>query len=550
MRRLVAWWPALVLVALAVWVVAPMYRELWWQSHENIWYPVRVHEYLRSWEAGTWYPRWCPNLYGGYGYPFLNYYAPGTYFGGAVVTKLFGLTTSEGLKALIVFVTAVSVVGVYGAMRGEVKRSDAAFVGAAIYVLLPYRCADLFWRGDLAEYSAYCIVPFVLWGYRAIGRTSGRARTLAACGAALAHAATLMTHTLLGMFTTELVGLYLLHVLWRERRVRGEVLLLGVTMLLAIALAAVYIGPAFFERKLVHLERISQAQFTPWQNALTRPMLFAPWLSPSWPFFGGAALWFILLLVPGTRRAAGTRRGRFGTAIVMVLLCLPGVVLAWKALPFGAEVQFPWRLLGFVGLFTALGIAQLWALLLPKRPAVVAVALLVTVPLVHWVRDYRVVALERFIPWGDKAIRDEFATSTAMNEYWPARASIDPPWPRRADAWSETPGIEVTSVRRSPLALELDVNATIPGTVAVGTFGFQGWKLEMLEGPARPVFRFSYGDGLQRLKVLLPGHYRLVIRWSLTRFRLFAALLSALALVALYPLLRTVTPRTRSETVP
>ena len=30
--------------------------------------------------GGDWYPRWFPQQYGGYGYPTLNFYAPGLYY--------------------------------------------------------------------------------------------------------------------------------------------------------------------------------------------------------------------------------------------------------------------------------------------------------------------------------------------------------------------------------------------------------------------------------------------------------------------------------------
>src|SRR5207302_8333367 len=122
----------------------------WWASHEKYWYPVRVAEYVAAWRAGAWYPRWCPDLFGGYGYPFFNYYPPGVFaFAGALVA--LGLSTTAALKATVAAFACAGGAGAFGLIRGETRRSDAALVGALVFVALPYRATDLFVRGDLAE---------------------------------------------------------------------------------------------------------------------------------------------------------------------------------------------------------------------------------------------------------------------------------------------------------------------------------------------------------------------------------------------------------------
>ena len=59
--------------------------------------------------AGEWYPRWTPDLYGGYGYPTFVFYAPATYY----LLLAVALLPGAGLA------TAFQVVGAARGVRGR-----------------------------------------------------------------------------------------------------------------------------------------------------------------------------------------------------------------------------------------------------------------------------------------------------------------------------------------------------------------------------------------------------------------------------------------------
>lgn len=544
-RFVIAWWPGLLLAIASMWVVSPMYDVDWWGSHESYWYPVRVHEYLESWRAGVWYPRWCPNLYGGYGYPFLHYYAPGVYFSGALTSQVGGVGPLLGLKIVMTVMTAASAVGAYGWMRSETRRIDAAFLGAACFVFLPYRCTDLFARGDLAEYAAYCLIPFVAWSYRAITWSSGRRTVLATTAAALMHAGVLLTHTLMGMLTTELVGLYVLVLLVRRRRRAAT---LAITALVfAIALAAIYVVPAFFERKLVLLERVTQAGYTPWQNPVSFDLFVNPFFTPGWPFLVGGSLWLVSFAIPRARSAAVRAAIPWAIAVALAVLMLPHVVSIWKLLPFGAEVQFPWRLLGFIGLFSALGIAMWWAELLPASLSTNVAVLVLALALTQLLAAQRQVAPIGPVPLSSEVLRSQIASSTVMDEYLPRHVLAPPLEPRTRLAWPTEPGVGVLARELDGLHYELEISAPGPAVVAVGVFGFRGWHLRTLEGPARARLRIQQGNGLLHVHVPEAGRYRVLLYFGQTPLRIAATCLSVLALLTLLPVVWLVARRERAD---
>lgn len=530
-----AWWPAFVLALASIWVVQPMHDVNWWQSHENIWYPVRVHEYLLSWDAGVWYPRWCPNFYGGYGYPFLNYYAPGVYFFGALISRIASVDPFAALKLLVTLATMTSSFGVYGLLRSETRRTDAALLGAACYVFLPYRCTDLFARGDLAEYCAYCVVPFVVWSYRALARSSGRRAALIACAAALSHACVLLSHTLLGMLTTDLVGLYAVALCLRKQH--RIALLAGAAMLFGIAIASVYLLPAFAERNLVFIERVTDGNYVPWQRFVPLGSLLDPFYTPGWAFFLGLAGWLASLAVPRARRAAIASAIPWLVAVAMLVVSFPHIVLIWKVIPFGGKVQFAWRLLGYVGLFTALGIAIWWAQLVPPRWYAMVAAIVLCLPMPALLSAQRRVVLEPVVPMTDAQIRATFATSTAMDEYLPRRVGHAPPGPVTRPAWGDDVSVRVAGRQLDGLHHEVEIDTPGPSRVTVPVFGFRGWQVRTLEGPVPAELRVDKDDGLVRVLVPKAGHYKVVVYFGQVWFRVFAAVLSVLALLALYPVL-------------
>ena len=78
-----AWLPGLALLLL---LTVPAWGPLLhpgfslWQVYDGNLH-LRRALFLREMIAGgDWYPRWFPQQFGGYGYPTLNFYAPGLYY--------------------------------------------------------------------------------------------------------------------------------------------------------------------------------------------------------------------------------------------------------------------------------------------------------------------------------------------------------------------------------------------------------------------------------------------------------------------------------------
>ena len=112
--------------------------------------------------AGEWYPRWTPDLYGGYGYPTFAFYAPATYYLLLAVALLPGAGLATAFQ-VVGARAAAFVVGVYALGWALWRNAPAARSrGAASYA--PYALAvNLFVRGAVPEVAGLALLAWLLW---------------------------------------------------------------------------------------------------------------------------------------------------------------------------------------------------------------------------------------------------------------------------------------------------------------------------------------------------------------------------------------------------
>ena len=123
---------------------------------------AQLGEALRG---GAGYVRWAPDLWYGYGYPIFNYYSPLTYYLANLFT-LFGLGIVDAVKAVFVLGLFGAAAGMYVLVRSN-WGARAGIIAAAAYVLSPYLLfIDPHMRGDLAEFFALALFPWLLWAFQ------------------------------------------------------------------------------------------------------------------------------------------------------------------------------------------------------------------------------------------------------------------------------------------------------------------------------------------------------------------------------------------------
>ena len=531
--------------------------------------------------SGDLYPRWLMDMNSGLGSPTFFYYGCVPYYISSVFEALvpyrdygwpaLGLSTSLALVA--------SGLAAYFWLREGVPRSPA-FVGAALYMLLPYHLkVDYLQRFAFAEFWAFVWLPLILlYTHRCIG---GERRAIVPL--AVSYALLAMTHAPSTLLFSPVPVVYAGFMSEPHKRWRGLARVV-VGLFLGGLLASIYLIPALTMQGAASIGEMMQ-EFGFYANSFlfthARPVL--PRMSENFAnyFMGvraaiGVVTAFTGALVVGgllavlllsrtsgnsvrDRAIAETYRRYRGVAqfwgaltVIAFLMMMPLSRPVWDALPLLQNVQFPWRInivlvcaaaatisVASAALMeylrrrragsedTAWSTLALSVLVLAAPTALFAGQIFDTVQLIDWSRS-----AERTIP--DSILYRDY------REYRPRDVSSAVFTPEnvrrlgetlpRAELREGTGSVRVVSWR--PRHIVLAVSATSDARIRIKQFYFAGWSARSSDGAEVFPVSASEPESLVTIRVP-PGQHTVDLSLDASVPERAGAALSALALLAL-----------------
>ena len=310
-------------------------------THDSFWIDISwSQQFTALLRQGNLYPRWLPWSYGGLGSPAFYYYAPLS-FHLAGLFGLLGLPTYGALLAAFGVAWFASGATMYAWLKG---RTPAPFVGALVYMVLPYHVMDFYGRGALAEFCAFAIAPLVALGVRhAIEQK--KAVLLSA-----AYATLILTH----LPTAVIVSVLLIapYSAWSARSDLARLIAVARGVTGGIAGAAIYLIPALTLQAYSSVGALWNVRFLQPANwSLLHPDM---WVSKSYVlmFAGLALITGVAAIILG-----GRRWNFWALWTAVICLIVAGLVPGFWSLPVIKAVQFPWRAL----LLAEFGLATLAA---------------------------------------------------------------------------------------------------------------------------------------------------------------------------------------------
>ncbi|MFH1601737.1 MAG: 6-pyruvoyl-tetrahydropterin synthase-related protein [Candidatus Shapirobacteria bacterium] len=318
--------------------------------------------------------RWVPDMGFGYGYPLFNFYPPLPYYLGEVF-HLIGFSLISSVK--IVFIVEIFL----GAFFMYLLASHfwgrwGGLLGSVFYTWVPYHALDIFVRGALSEFMAVAFFPAIFW---IIAEIINKGKKKHFPLLALFYGALLLSHNIMAMLFTPLIGLWIIFLLLvREKRDFKLLLKIILAGFWGLGLAAFFTLPAFWEKGLVHVETMFMGYFNYLAHYTSLKQLF---LDRFWGF--GASVWgpedgmsfqlghlhwILPLIILGlaiflyfkskTKKMKSKNKHFlllvsfcFILALGIIFLTHPRSVFIWKALPFLEYLQFPWRFLAIATFF-------------------------------------------------------------------------------------------------------------------------------------------------------------------------------------------------------
>jgi len=229
--------------------------------------------------------------------------------------------------------------------------------------------------------------------------------------------------------------------------------------------------------------------------------------------------------------------GWMALTFLLVGLTLPPAHWFWEPgrVPLSQFIQFPWRLLGPASLTSsvALGIALAHSRLSESVKGGVAVICATGFFLfTSWPFLTQNEISQRGTPRDPDSIRTGMHSATDANEYHPLSAGQLPSEPR-GDLVQSSDGalVQFTSSDGSHHSLGLKAERA-NAQVKLGVYYFPGWTMKTLSGPTKAELSVDE-NGRLKIRLPLPGEYRLRVRYGASPAGVVGGWLSALSALAL-----------------
>jgi hypothetical protein len=473
---------AAAVAVIAILLFLPLFGREGFSSHEGSNPYYRVLMYQSAIADGRWLPQSFPLLFRGAGYAFPRFYPP---FGNLLAVGLTAMTGNvvAGVHFSYLLSVVLSALAMYLLLLHLTANRPIALLGAFAYVSFPYRFEDVFVRGALAECWSFVWYPLIVLGGLRVLQGARAPWYLP-----LAFGGLVLSHPQMGLYFLTLCALLLLtYRPWPTARQLGTIV---IAVLLGLGVSAWFWLPQQY-----YLSSIwASVPRTVWADAprverehvhLLQAFLGKPermGMSLSVGLVGTLANLLAAYLVfrrpPTAAREDWARRARWLLIPwwpLLVFLVEPGLFLSILPKTFG-YIQFPWRVLGLMGFFSAASLAlSLAAAQQPRLTAVAAGALVLAT--LH-------AGLEPHTKpeWTATAMEQRLLTTpvrrglTGASEYLPRSVrGLAGPYERALQAWGRqvrgapyvSPGLTVRSFTTQGSSRELIVESRGTGTVVL-----------------------------------------------------------------------------------
>lgn len=521
------------ILAIPMW--RPLFHEGLFDSHDSMSNLIRSSALYHSLSDKPGYIRWFGCFCRGHGYPFLNFYAPLTYYAVSFF-HLLGFTFTASIKLLIVLETLLRGFSMYLLTKQAFGKLESFLSGIA-FMYAPYFICNIYVRGDFSEALSFSLIPLVMYFFWNLMNT-GKARYF--IYSAITYSMLILSHNCLALPFSAIIFLEILFFGLRKknRHVFSKSIL---AFILGISLSAVFWLPALCEMKYVHLAKVTEGKFFYAENFRVLGDLF----SSKWgfgrsirdPMPAGIGWPHILAFLCSLILVWKVKPGKKSLVAFFIFITLAGAFLItpaskrfWDTLPLISFLQFPWRLL----VLTSLGTSFLFVsfgVLHRKKKNILCILMLIAV--IAFYSRYIGVYGYLNVPDSELApveIASNYNTTTYSDEYLPLWVTEKPD---KKDDY-------VTICKGNGTISELDVrgnyydflvSAEEETELILSSFWYPGWSASV-DGKEIPI---SINTGSGRICLSVPrGKHRILVKLIDTKLRMVSKLVSVISLIILF----------------
>lgn len=328
-------------------------------THDGQDHVIRLANFYQNLSEGNVIPRWAANVNYGYGHPVLMFFYPLPYYVGSIIHSL-GFSFIDSIKL------AFGIAYVFSGLTmflwvNEFLGKRAAFAGALLYLLAPYRFVDLYVRGAIGEHVAFLFPPLIVYF---LLRLSKRYSYWYLLGGSLSFAGLILSHNAMSLMFLPLIFLYILYLLWQTNLKRYFILNTLYLILLAFGLSAFFWMPAFFEAKYTLRDIVTSGEYA------SRFIPFGSFVYGSWNYGGSgefttqvgtlqlvavfASLFALVGFYQKRNKLWIISAGLLVVLSFTLFLMTEASNTIWQTVTILQKFQFPWRFLSLTVFITAI----------------------------------------------------------------------------------------------------------------------------------------------------------------------------------------------------
>ncbi len=468
----------------------------WPDSHEGVRYLILFDNFRELVLSGETYPRWLPNLNGGYGYPTFVFYQP-LFFFLALPFSLFGAYPDHTLIITTYFIFWLGAMGIYKMASIECSMLIAVSV-AILFLMTPVLYLDLFVRGDLSELLAVCVSPWCFYNlfkiFQHYENRSGKSQLRTyIIYLAITIALIILAHPITAMYVIGAISAILFY---GGLEINGDRNHLYAAGTLAILLGLIFSAPYWYgfliSQDLVHLENATGNYFAA-ENHVVYPqqLVERKWgfgisvkgIADSMSFQLGLPHFLLAMAGAIIGRKSKIILGSFVVYILLILLMLPASEQIWAQVGILNKTQFPWRILSATAVLQCICITGIGRINFAKQSLQLVAIIAILYGVNQWqMPQYSKGQYEYVMQDQLKAVKElypkRFITFAVTNEFLPRSAKqFEKLTPLNSTSKWFGQDLEIIGENQNGSTLSARIYVAKPGEVVLQQLYFPGWKI-------------------------------------------------------------------------
>ncbi len=503
-------------------------------THDGQDHVARIANFYKNLSEGNIIPRWAANLNWGYGHPILMFLYPlPSYM--ASIFHFIGFSLVDSLKIVFGLSFIASGLTMYLWLK-EFLGIKSAFLGAILYMFAPYRFVDLYVRGAIGEHTAFIFPPLILYFLLKLAK---KPKFLYFVGGSFSLAGLILSHNAITIMFMPLILLYFLYLLWQTKYKKKFILYTSYFISFGVGLSSFFLLPAFFEGKYTLRDIVISRDFTSRFVNNFWDFLYGQWSYGGTGVFSvqvGIIHWFLIIIsLPATYILYKTKNNLWFLSIGFLFIFIfalfimtPNSKFLWESITLIQKFQFPWRFLSVI-VFASSVIGAVAIYTIAKKIRLFTVCIIFAI--LFFNRNY----------WHANGYLQKPETFYTGIYYGTTDTGESAPiWSVRFMEKPAKSNMEVISGRAK--IIESMRNSTIhrykifseeKSRIRVNTLYFPGWNV-FIDNKKVDINDLEFQDPANRGLMtfyLEKGKHDILVKFSETKFRMVANIISGLSLL-------------------